>query len=83
MCFPPPHRIPSSGLIRFCIPELLLGPGEYFVGVGLRLDQHHAYDCVVRAISFSVETSDVYGTGHILTPEHGLCVLKGTAEIIT
>ena len=82
MCFPPPHRIPSSGMIRFCIQELLLGPGEYFVGVGLRLDQHHAHDCVVRAVSFSVETSDMYGTGHMLTPEHGLCVLKGNAQIV-
>jgi lipopolysaccharide transport system ATP-binding protein len=83
MCFPPPHRIPSSGMIRFCIPELLLCPGEYFVGVGLMRDQNHAYDWVTRAISFSVETSDVYGTGHMLTMDHGLCAFKGTAEIIT
>ena len=83
MCFPPPHRIPSSGMIRFCIPELLLCPGEYFVGVGLMRDQNHAYDWVTRAISFSVETSDVYGTGHMLTMDHGLCAIKGTAEIIT
>ncbi|MEK7762012.1 MAG: ABC transporter ATP-binding protein [Nitrospirota bacterium] len=83
MCFPPPHRIPSSGKIRFCIPELLLCPGEYFVGVGLMLDQHHAYDWVSRAISFSVETSDIYGTGHMLTPNHGLCAFKGACEIIS
>ena len=83
MCFPPPHRIPSSGMIRLYIPELLLCPGEYFVSVGLMLDQHHAYDLVRRAISFSVETSDLYGTGHMLTSDHGLCVFKGTAEILT
>jgi len=83
MCFPPPHHIPSSGMIRFCIPELLLCPGEYFVSVGLMLDQQHAYDQVTRAISFSVETNDLYGTGHMLTTDHGLCVFKGTAEIVT
>ncbi|MBX9659162.1 MAG: ABC transporter ATP-binding protein [Nitrospiraceae bacterium] len=83
MCFPPPHRIPSSGMIRFCIPELLLCPGEYLVSVALMLDQHHAYDQVRRVISFSVETSDLYGTGHMLTSDHGISVFKGTAEIIT
>lgn len=83
MCFQPPHRIPSSGMIRFCIAELLLCPGEYFVSVGLMLDQHHSYDWVIRPISFSVETNNLYGTGHMLTPDHGLCAFKGTAEIIT
>ena len=83
MCFPPPHCIPSSGMIRFCIPELLLCPGEYFVSVGLLLDQDRIYDGVSRAISFSVETSNLYKTGHMLTPDHGLCVFKGTAELIT
>ena len=34
-------------------------------------------------VSFSVETSDLYGTGHMLTSDHGLCVFKGTAEIVT
>jgi lipopolysaccharide transport system ATP-binding protein len=83
MCFPPPHRIPGGGMIRFCLPELQLCPGEYFVSVYLRLDQSTFYDSVMRAISFSVETSDLYGTGYLLTPDHGICAFKGTCEIVS
>jgi len=82
MCFPPPHRIPSSGMLRFCLPELRLCPGEYFVSVYLRIDQTTYHDSVMRAISFLVETSDLYGTGYLLTPDHGICAFKGTCEII-
>jgi len=83
MCLPPPHRIPSKGVIRFRIPELLLCPGEYYVGMGLMLDQNRAYDWVTRAVSFLVETSDVYGTGHMLTQDHGFSVFKGSAEVLS
>lgn len=83
MCFPPPHRIPSSGMLRFCIPELQLCPGEYFVSVYLRLDEQSLHDWVRRAISFSVETIDLYGTSYLLTSDHGICAFKGTCEIAT
>ena len=83
MCFPPPHRIPSSGMLRFCMPELQLCPGEYFVSVYLRLDEQSLHDWVMRVISFSVETTDLYGTSYLLTSEHGICAFKGTCEIIT
>jgi len=82
MCTPPPHRIPSHGMVRFCLPNIWLGTGNYLVSISIGTHPNYLYDKVEHAIVFSVEKSDVYGTGYMLTPEDGVYALKGTYEII-
>jgi len=78
---PPPHRIPSRGKIAFRLTELPLCPGDYFVNIALAIDQRFLYDKVTAALTFSVERSDPYGTGYVLTRQHGVCAFKAVCEI--
>jgi lipopolysaccharide transport system ATP-binding protein len=79
---PPPHRIPSSGKIRFRLADLPLCPGDYSVNVALAIDQRFLYDKVANALTFSVERSDPRGTGYFLTRNQGVCAFNAVHEII-
>ena len=78
MCSPPPHRLPDRGILRFRIPDLPLCPGNYLVSLGLSLDQHRLYDNVLSALAFTVQPTDVGGTGYMLTHDHGYVALRGS-----
>jgi len=80
---PPPHRIPSSGKLRFRLPGLPLCPGSYSLDIVLFIDQRDPYDKVTNALGFAVERSDPNGTGYTLTQRQGLCAFNGECEVET
>jgi lipopolysaccharide transport system ATP-binding protein len=81
MCSPPPHQIPATGALRFCIPRLLLNPGDFLVSVFVGAHPGEVYDWVSDAIAFSVIPSDFYGTGYIQHRDRGPAVLTGSYEV--
>ena len=82
MCSPPPFRIPSKGKIRFHIPNLRLYPGTYSVSVAIGTHPKALYDKVDPALTFSVEPTDIYGTGYIVKPSWGIWAFDGSYEIL-
>ena len=84
MCSRPPYRIPPKGKIRFRLPELPLCPGDYLVTLALFAEGEEVVDLVSNAVDFSVKPSKhPAGTGYVLGPWDGFCVLKGSCEIDT
>ncbi len=75
MSFSPPHRVPSSGKVRFFIPARQFTPGFYSVTVSLGSHQGKLEDKIENAINFNVLQADVYGTGYLLTKEDGVAAL--------
>jgi len=82
MCSPPPFHIPSKGKIRFCIPNLRLYPGNYSVSVSIGTHPKMLYDKVDPALTFTVEPTDVYGTGYIVKSSWGIWAFEGSYEIL-
>ncbi|MEM4217914.1 MAG: ABC transporter ATP-binding protein, partial [Candidatus Methanomethylicaceae archaeon] len=76
MAFPPPHRVPLRGNIKFIIRAPSLTPGAYYLTVSLGVHQGHLLDKVENALSFSVAPRDIYETGYLLTPEDGVVALN-------
>lgn len=82
MCSRPPHQIPASGTLRFCIPRLPLNPGDFLVSVYVGDHPNEVSDWVGDAIAFSVIQSDFYGTGYVLHRDRGPSVLTGSCEVL-
>jgi lipopolysaccharide transport system ATP-binding protein len=66
------------GLLR--IPRLHFVPGNYSIAVSITSDEARV-DYIDHAASFSVEASDVYGTGFRVGSEYGLLYIEGAWEI--
>ena len=82
MAFKPPHRIPSSGIIRFTIPEGFFNPGTYFITVSLGTHQHQLIDKVENVTDFKIEQADIYNTGYLTTSDDGVTSLHVKTEIL-
>jgi lipopolysaccharide transport system ATP-binding protein len=82
MCSQPPYRIPGQGIARFCIPKLPLNTGDYVVSVSIDIDHTKLCDQVNDVLSFSVLQNDFYGTGYILTWDHGPTVFDGWCKVL-
>lgn len=82
MCLQPPYHIPSSGKLRFCIPQLPLNTGDFLVSVWVGVHPNEPYDWVAEAIAFSVAQSDFYGTGYVLTSYPGPAVFSGSCDVL-
>ncbi|MCL4135071.1 UNVERIFIED_CONTAM: hypothetical protein GTU68_000436 [Idotea baltica] len=73
-------KLPKSaqkGIAEFSIDELILIPGSYRLTVSLVQDQSEWIDFIEQALSFTVEPSDVYGTGKMPKPSRGLVYARG------
>ena len=81
MGMPPPHRLPSKGVVRFVIDPKQLTPGRYRVTVSVGSHQTQVVDKVENAISFSILPDDIYGTGYLLTREDGVLAMKCRTEV--
>ena len=81
MAVPPPHRIPSRGLIRFTIQVRQLNPGNYSLGISLGSHQGVLEDKVDDCLSFVVHATDIYGTGYLLTTDDGVASLSVAYEV--
>ncbi len=77
----PPYAIPAAGRVVFHVRDLHLCPGDYVVSISLSKDRYHDLDWVLRAVSFTVDKSDVFGNGFFLTSEQGICSFRGTFEL--
>jgi lipopolysaccharide transport system ATP-binding protein len=78
----PPYRIPQRGTVRFHVLDLPLLEGDYMINLGIGADPRYFYDSVPAALSFSVQKSDPYESGFLLTREHGICSFKGSFELL-
>ncbi|SRR5713226_7557037 len=76
MAYQPPYKLPQVGKVTFIIPARQLTPGSYFVTVSLGSHQGILEDKVENAISFTIQSSDIYGTGYLLTKEDGVAALS-------
>jgi len=83
MCSRPPHVIPTSGTLRFCIPRLPLNPGDFLVSVFVGSHANEVSDWVSDAIAFAVIPSDFYGTGYVLHRDRGPAVFTGSCEVLS
>jgi lipopolysaccharide transport system ATP-binding protein len=82
MLSPPPYSIPGDGRLRFCVKDLCLYPGEYFVNISLSTDPEHDHDWIPKAVGFAVEKNDPYGNGYVLKEGHGgVCTFRGSYEV--
>jgi len=81
MNFPPPHRLPPAGEIRFVIPARQFTPGEYLLTVSVGSHQGVLDDKVEHALSFIINQADVYGNGYLLTKDDGVMALIFNAVI--
>ena len=82
MCSRPPHHIPSSGTLRFCIPRLPLNPGDFLISVFVGVHANEVHDWISDAVAFSVIPSDFYGTGYVLQRDRGPSVFNGSCEVL-
>lgn len=69
MAAPPPYEIPKKGMARFVIPARQLAPGRYLLSPSINSHVSVVDDRVPSAISFTVHPADIYGSGHLLTPD--------------
>lgn len=74
-------RIPGSGIVTFRIPGKSLNPGQFILYPSIAALPNNLLDKVEGAISFSVEQSDIYGTGYVLTQEDGLFPLMSSFTV--
>jgi lipopolysaccharide transport system ATP-binding protein len=70
-----------GGIASFHIPNLMLLPGTYHVSLSLVEDQCEWIDFVERAIAFTVQPFDVYGSGKLLEPGQGVVFVRGNISI--
>jgi lipopolysaccharide transport system ATP-binding protein len=57
------------------IQNLNIAPGEYYLGF-IIADGNNIYDAAENALSFTVTTTDYFGTGDLPTGRHGQVLLK-------
>ncbi len=81
MAFPPPHKLPRCAKIGFHIYPKQFTPGRYNFTVSIGSHQSILVDKVEHCISFTIEPSDIYGNGYILTKEDGVSSIQFDAEI--
>jgi len=81
MAYPPPHRLPQTGSVRFLIAGRQFTPGRYSVTVSLGSHPGVLVDKVESAILFEIHPSDIYGTGYLLTREDGIAALDVATEV--
>jgi lipopolysaccharide transport system ATP-binding protein len=81
MCSPPPHRIPSQGILRFCLSSLQLSAGHYQISISIHTHPSQFYDRVAHAVAFMIDKTDLYGTGYIPYSDEGICTFKGSYEV--
>ena len=81
MAFPPPHKLPQKGYVFFHLESKQFIPRTYSVTVSVGPHQSRLLDKVDRCISFSIEPSDVYGTGYILSKDDGVSLMRFSASI--
>lgn len=81
MAFPPPHKLPQKGYVVFHLGSKQFIPRTYSVTVSVGPHQSKLLDKVDRCISFSIEPSDVYGTGYILSKDDGVSLMRFSASI--
>ncbi|MDQ6891337.1 MAG: Wzt carbohydrate-binding domain-containing protein [Acidobacteriota bacterium] len=79
----PPYAIPQEGRIRFRVTSLPFLEGKYLVSLGIGADPRHFYDHVPGALTFSVEKSDPYQSGFMLTRDHGICALDASYAVVS
>jgi lipopolysaccharide transport system ATP-binding protein len=79
----PPYSVPPSGTVRFKLDRLDLGPGGYSIKLSVGDNQQgYLYDEIEAALTFDVETKDIYNSGWLLTPEDGVHIIRADCEII-
>jgi lipopolysaccharide transport system ATP-binding protein len=72
--------LPASGTVVCNVPRLPIIPGVYYLTVGcgsgkIQLDQ------VARAGKLTVHEADVFGTGRLPTPAHGMMLVDADWEV--
>ena len=82
MAFPPPHKLPRTGTIVFHLNPKQFTPGSYNFTVSVGSHQSILLDKVMHCISFTIEPSDIYGNGYILTKEDGVSSLHFDAKLL-
>jgi lipopolysaccharide transport system ATP-binding protein len=77
----PPHRIPSTGSVRFTLPARQLTPGKYLLTVSVGSHQSVLEDKVEDCINFEVHAADIYGTGYLLSRGDGVAPLFASSKV--
>ena len=81
MAFPPPHKLARKGCVVFRLDSKQFIPRTYSITVSVGPHQSRLLDKVERCISFTIEPTDVYGTGYILTKDDGVSLMRFSASI--
>ncbi len=81
MSSPPPHKLPQTGSFSFEVEGGQFTPNNYSLSVSLGKDRSTLIDNIIDAVTFQITSSDVYGTGYLLTREDGVVALKCKTEV--
>ena len=79
---PPPHHLPSKGIIKFIIENPALTPGGYYITISLGTHQNILVDKIENAISFMVLSCDIYKTGYLLVAGDGVVALDCSSSVV-
>jgi lipopolysaccharide transport system ATP-binding protein len=79
---PPPHSLPSRGIVKFIIKNPVLTPGGYYITISVGTHQNHLIDKIENAINFMMLCSDIYKTGYLLTAEDGVVALECSSSVV-
>lgn len=73
----------DQGVAKLNIPELYLLPGKYTISfsIATRKTPHIGLDYVENAMNFNVVSNDIFRTGKIYGPQHGVVVIKGNISL--
>jgi lipopolysaccharide transport system ATP-binding protein len=71
----------EQGVAKMYLPRNPLLPGSYYVTVSLNDQLRSWIDFVEQAVNFNVESNDVYGSGAIPQPSHGVVFVDGEIQV--
>jgi len=71
----------KMGIAVFDIQDLILLPGKYYITLSVVDGETEWIDYLENVLSFSVSSSDIYGTGKLISHTQGLVAIRGAVYI--
>ena len=75
-------ELPERGTVNCTVPAIPLIPGRYFLSLGCSANGK-TIDRLFHVVSFDVEETDYFGTGHLPKAEQGAVLLAAEWNFIT
>ncbi|MEA5448381.1 ABC transporter ATP-binding protein [Leptolyngbya sp. CCNP1308] len=77
----PPYRIPRHGRLSFQLPARQFNPGTFLLTISLGSHQGVLEDKVENCVKITINPSDIYGTGYLLSKEDGVASISAKSMV--